>query len=207
MVTISSQVRETKRPKEDITLGQYVFSLTCSQVGGVWWWAKSRIWIWVAALIKGPQRRECCGSKVTFNCLCWHCPFTYYQISILWQRNDVYKRNFIRTAGTVYHILCNLVWLRTPCCDPWSYMFPVLWFVHSWLSFWTFYYWPLCLCSKDWDKYETIGNRDGFQAFLWLLTPNTQPVLIQSHYLSLPKIWYPSLKILCPPQLSPFPPL
>lgn len=92
--------------------------------------------------------------------------------------------------------------------DPWSCVFPLLWFVQSWPSFWTFHCWPLCLCPKDRDKCGTIVKGDGFQALLChvaLLTPNSQSVPIQSHHLFPPKIWGPPTRTFCPLQPSPFP--
>lgn len=87
-------------------------------------------------------------------------------------------------------------------------MFSLLWFVWSWL-FWTFHCWSLYPCPKDRDKCETLGHGIVFKHFsvtcVALLTPNTWPVLIQSHHLSPPEIWSPPTKILCPLQLSPFP--
>lgn len=46
-------------------------------------------------------------------------------------------------------------------------------FLQSWLSFWMFHCWPLCLCLKDRGKCGTIGHGDGFQAFLCDCLPLT----------------------------------
>lgn len=166
-------MREIEKEAEVITPGQSVFSLTCSPLGGVCWWARSEFWIWVAALIQAPQRRGCCGAKVTPSCLHWHFPLTYCRIKYLAAEDGVCKWNLIRAAGTAYHVPCNLVCLRTPWRGPQSCAFPLLWFVQSQPSFWTFHCWASCVCPKDKDKCGTVGNGGGFQAFLCDCLPLT----------------------------------